>query len=198
MSSLAEICRENPSAPNCRVRLYWPAPQMVLSARKGTHRFSWDLHYEPVGEEPRAAGAPPARCPVTPTRTWTRRGAPPGTYTVRLTVGGREYSRPLTLGLDPRVKTSASKLEYAATLSREMYDAAMAAHAAYEEARAMAGRVTDASLRADVGTLARAAMAMQEAEVGPTERQVGACDAARAQFQEVMERWNALRTLAAP
>jgi len=43
-------------------------------------------------------------------------------------------------------------------------------------------------------SLIRAAMSMQEAEVGPTERQVAACDAARAQLQEVMQRWNALRT----
>jgi hypothetical protein len=47
-------------------------------------------------------------------------------------------------------------------------------------------------------SLMRAAMAMQEAEVGPTERHVAACDAARAQYDEVMQRWNALRTRAAP
>jgi hypothetical protein len=46
-------------------------------------------------------------------------------------------------------------------------------------------------------SLIRAAMSMQEAEVGPTERQVAACDAARAQLQEVTQRWNALRTRAA-
>jgi hypothetical protein len=39
-----------------------------------------------------------------------------------------------------------------------------------------------------------AAMAMQKAEVAPTARQVAACEAARAQLQEGMRNWNALRT----
>jgi hypothetical protein len=38
-----------------------------------------------------------------------------------------------------------------------------------------------------------AAMAMQGADVAPTRRQVAACDAAWAQFQEVMRQWIALR-----
>ncbi len=60
-----KICRENPTAPNCRVPLYWPAPQMVLSTRKGMHRFSWDLHFDPIGDEPQRR------------RRRNRRGAPP-------------------------------------------------------------------------------------------------------------------------
>jgi len=51
-----KICRQDPTAPNCRVPLYWPAPQMVLSTRKGMHRFSWDLHFDPIGDEPREGG----------------------------------------------------------------------------------------------------------------------------------------------
>ena len=41
---------ENPRAPHCSLPLYWPAPQMRLSTKAGMHRFSWDLHYDPVGE----------------------------------------------------------------------------------------------------------------------------------------------------
>ena len=41
--------------------------------------------------------------------------------------------------------------------------------------------------------LMRAAMAMQEAEVAPTERQVAACAEARARYQDVMQRWRALQ-----
>ena len=43
-----------------------------------------------------------------------------------------------------------------------------------------------------------AAMAMQAADVAPTMRQVAACEAAKAQFQEVMARWNALRAPGSP
>jgi hypothetical protein len=149
--------------------------------------------------------------------------APAGDYTIRLAVGGRQFEQPLTLRLDPRVKTSAAELEHVTTLSREMYDGAVAAHAAYEEARAMVERLAGADLKAEVEALApapgptggrrfrgaapsgpptlngvstslmSAAMSMQAAEVGPTERQVAACDAARTQLQEVMQRWEALR-----
>jgi hypothetical protein len=74
-------------------------------------------------------------------------------------VGGRQFTQPLTLRLDPRVKTSAADLERLATLSREMYDGAVAANAAYEAARAMVGRLaaaggSGAALRAEVEALA--------------------------------------------
>jgi hypothetical protein len=227
-----KICQRDPAAPNCRVPLYWPAPQMVLSTKKGMHRFSWDLHFEPIGDEPRAAGdalgAVPGRTYPAAEAPW----APPGEYTVRLTVAGRQYTRPLSLRLDPRVKTPAADLERAATLSREMYDGAVAANAAYEQARAMVARLGAAgagpealALKAELEALApnprpagrgpfsgagaaaspatldglsrilmSAAMAMQKAEVAPTARQVAACEAARAQLQEGMRNWNALRT----
>ena len=38
-----------------------------------------------------------------------------------------------------------------------------------------------------------AAMAMQAADVAPTMRMIAACDAARAQFDELMSRWNTLK-----
>lgn len=57
---------------------------------------------------------------------------------MKLTVGGKSYTQPLSLRLDPRVKTPAADLTRLAQLSREMWDGAMAANKAYEEARAMA------------------------------------------------------------
>jgi hypothetical protein len=129
-----EICRKDPTAPNCNVPLYWPAPQRVLSTKMGMHRFAWDLHYEPIGPEPREAsaeGAVPHHTYPSVNTPW----APPGEYTVRLIVNGRQLTQPLSLRLDPRVKTPAADLARVATLSREMYDDAVASHAAYEEAR---------------------------------------------------------------
>ncbi|MEZ5290568.1 MAG: hypothetical protein R2745_05770 [Vicinamibacterales bacterium] len=220
------ICQATPTAPNCRVPLYWLAPQMVLSTKKGMHRVAWDLHFDPIGEEPRegggATGAVPGHTYPSVQAPW----APPGQYRVRLTVGGQSYTQPLTLRLDPRVKTAAADLTQLATLSREMYDGAVAANAAYVEARALLARVgSDAALSADLRALApdprpaagrfgapapagpatldgvsrglmAAAMAMQEAETRPTARQVAACDTARTQLQEVMRRWSALKARA--
>jgi hypothetical protein len=191
------------------------------------HRFSWDLHYEPLGDEPRAGGGATG---AVPGRTYPRVDAPwapPGEYTVRLTVGGQAFTQPLSLRLDPRVTTPAEDLELLASLSREMWEGATAANAAYEEARALvadldaAGTPEAAARKAEIEALApppvaggfgrfgrrgggaaapltlqsvaqammSAAMAMQEAEVRPTARQIAACEAARDQYQEVMGRW---------
>ena len=220
------ICQQDPGAPNCRVPLYWPAPQMLVSTRRGMHRFSWDLHFEPLGEEPRAGGGATG---AVPGRTYPRVDAPwapPGEYTVRLTVGGQTFTQPLSLRLDPRVTTPAEDLELLASLSREMWDGATAADAAYQEARAMvaeldaAGTPEAAARKAKIEALApppapggfggfgrrggapsgpptlqsvsqammSAAMAKQEGEVRPTARQIAACEAARAQYQDVMGR----------
>ncbi len=67
--------------------------------------------------------------------------APPGTYTVRLTVDGKRYTQPITLKLDPRVKTPATALAQLNAVTRETYDAAVAAHNAYEQARALVAQL---------------------------------------------------------
>jgi photosystem II stability/assembly factor-like uncharacterized protein len=134
------ICERTPSAADCGLPLYWPAPPMTLSARAGAHRFSWDLHYDPIGAEDPAQGGDEGATGAVPHRTYpdvNAPWAPPGAYTVRLTADGRSYTQPLTLRLDPRVKTSATDLARLAALSREMYDGAKVTHAAYTRARAL-------------------------------------------------------------
>ena len=81
---------------------------------------------------------------------------------MRLTVGGKTYTQPLSLVLDPRVTTPAADLARAAELSREMYDGAVAAHTAYEQARALvkaldaAGGQDAAAFKAQVEAVAPA------------------------------------------
>ena len=225
-----KICQQNPNAPDCNVPLYWPEPQMVLSTEKGMHRFAWDLHFDPIGPEPRAAsgrnGVPHHTYPSV-NAPW----APPGHYTVRLTVAGRQYTQPLTLRLDPRVKTDPAQLEQLASLTREMYHGAIAAHQAYEEARTMVAKLDptkDAArikeiealapaprarggrggfggfffgrgpsgpptLESVSSTMMSAAMSMQAADVAPTDRDVQTCREAQAQYQEVMQKWDAMK-----
>jgi len=62
------------------------------------------------------------------------------------------------LRLDPRVKTSAAGLAQLASVTREPYDAAVAAHVAYEEARAAAARLeaTNSALKAQIDSIAPA------------------------------------------
>jgi len=54
-----------------------------------------------------------------------------GEYTVRLTVDGASYSQPLTLKLDPRVKTPALALATVATLTKELVGTATTTHEAF-------------------------------------------------------------------
>ena len=151
------LCQQTPTAPDCNLPFYWPAPQMNVSARAGMHRFSWDMKYEPIpgGGGRGGSAAVPRRTYPSVSAPW----APPGAYTVRLTVGGKRYTQPLTVHLDPRVKTPALVLTQLTTLTREMYTGAQTAHAAAEQARALASVLdaagADASaLKAEVATLA--------------------------------------------
>ena len=152
------ICQEDPSAPHCGLPLYWPGPPMLISTEHGMHRVWWDMHFNPVtagdtvpnGDE-EALGAVPHRTYTTPNSPW----APPGNYTVRLTVNGQQFNQPLTLRLDPRVKTPAAGLAQLATLSRELYDRAVALHRAYMDARQLASSAqASATLKAQLDSIA--------------------------------------------
>lgn len=150
-----KVCQKTPSAPFCGLPLYWPAPMMVISAKAGAHRFSWDLRYDPVSPEDlvpqgddEATGAVPHRTYQAMNTPW----APPGKYTVKLTVDGKSYTQPLTLKLDPRVKTSPAALAQLATLTREMHEGAVATRRAFVEGRAMVAQLANMS-GADVDAL---------------------------------------------
>jgi photosystem II stability/assembly factor-like uncharacterized protein len=143
------ICRQRPTATHCGLPLYWPAPQMRISTRAGMHRVWWDLRYQPFPvTDVQSAGNVPATGAV-PGRTYPGVASPwaaPGQYTVRLTANGKSHDQPLVLRLDPRVKTPALALARLATLSRSTYDAALAARAAYDQARALVGVLSGSDL----------------------------------------------------
>jgi hypothetical protein len=137
-----KVCQQTPGAPDCALPLYWPAAPIRLSTRAGFHRFTWDLHFDAIGEDPDAGdegaqGAVPHHTYDQPYSPW----APPGTYTARLTVDGKRYTQPITLKLDPRVTTSAAGLAQLNTATRETYDAAVTAHNAHEQARALVAQL---------------------------------------------------------
>ncbi len=140
MVAYNRVCQKTPTATFCGLPLYWPAKPIQLGTKAGMHRFAWDLHYDPIPPEDitdngddDATGAVPHRTYPTVNAPW----APPGQYTVRLTVNGTRYTQPLTLRLDPRVKTSPASLAQVATLSREMWSGSVAAYAANRTARAL-------------------------------------------------------------
>ncbi|MCA1650186.1 MAG: glycoside hydrolase, partial [Acidobacteria bacterium] len=117
------------------VPAYWIRPTLVLSNDAGMHRFVWDLHYtRPEGM--------PASFPISATYGNTARSprgpwAHPGRYTVTLTVDGKSYTRPLTVKMDPRVKTAPAALLQQFTLSKRLSDGIDASAKAIIEIRAM-------------------------------------------------------------
>jgi photosystem II stability/assembly factor-like uncharacterized protein len=102
-----------------RIPTYWIRPPQSLSTKAGMHRFLWDLHYMPVpGVEPEfPISATYRNTAPAATSPW----AAPGDYTVTLTVDGKTFSQPLTLGMDPRVKASAADLQEQFDLSWKLY-----------------------------------------------------------------------------
>ncbi len=159
------MCQATPTAPNCSVPLYWAAPEMEISTQAGMHRVWWDMRYDPVatdgGGRARGSNAVPHRTYPSINAPW----ATPGSYTVRLTVGGQTYTQPLALHLDPRVQTSAADLATLARLTDEMYDGAVAARTTYDQARDLVAQLATLSgdgipeFKAQVEALAPAAVA---------------------------------------
>jgi photosystem II stability/assembly factor-like uncharacterized protein len=83
---------------------YWVRMPKLLSTTPGMHRWVWDLHYTtPLSTR---YDYPIAAVPEDTPRLPQGPSALPGQYTVRLTVNGHAVSEPLTVKMDPRVKTS--------------------------------------------------------------------------------------------
>ena len=108
-----------PPDPTLEIPSYWVRPPQKLSSDAGMHRFLWDMHFPPVpGIRPEyPIAAVPHNTAPQPSSPW----AMPGQYTVVLTVNGKAYSQPLTVQMDPRVKTAASDLEKQFQLSEKLY-----------------------------------------------------------------------------
>jgi photosystem II stability/assembly factor-like uncharacterized protein len=102
-----------------KIPSYWIRPPQSVSTKAGMHRFLWDMHYTPVPDiEPEfPISATYRNTASTATSLW----AAPGDYTVTLTVNGKTFSQPLTVVMDPRVKTSAADLREQLDLSWQLY-----------------------------------------------------------------------------
>jgi photosystem II stability/assembly factor-like uncharacterized protein len=98
-SSTARV--EAPKRPGA-VADGWIEPPPPLTARAGMNRFVWDLRYAPPGaEDPENDFGRPVNGPQ----------VLPGTYTVRLTVGGQSYTQPLKVTADPRSTATPQELQ---------------------------------------------------------------------------------------
>jgi len=211
-----------PDAADAPVPLYWYRRPQPLAKSAGMHRFMWDVHYQSAPGVGGRGGLPIAAVPFdtvpVPTAPW----APPGQYTVQLTVNGRSYTQPLTLKMDPRVKTPPAGLAQQFTLSKQMYDGMLDAQKALDELRrlklqahgavaeklaALAGQPPvglgggrgatsegPETLNSIMAGLNQLTGLLQGADVTPTTQLVAAVSQRKAALDKLLAQWNALKT----
>jgi photosystem II stability/assembly factor-like uncharacterized protein len=107
-----------PDLTKLRIPTYWIRPFQPLSSQGGMHRFLWDLHYDQLASiEPEYPMSAVYRdTPPSPTSPWVT----PGDYTVTLMAGGKTFSQPLTVKMDPRIKMTPRELDEQLHLSQQL------------------------------------------------------------------------------
>jgi len=128
------------------VPTYWVRPPRTLSADAGFHRFVWDLHYPPPdtlrrGYPMTAIYEDTARHPLGP---WVL----PGQYTVRLIAGATTSTQPLTVAMDPRVKTPSADLARQFELATQICAAMHEDFTALREVQSLRARLKKLKARA--------------------------------------------------
>lgn len=108
-------------------------PERGLPAEAGLNRFVWDMRYE---------GA--TRVPHSPLWGGSTDGpeALPGTYQVRLTVNGKQYTAPLEIVRDPRLKVTQQDLEKQFDLLIKIRDRVTQAHDTVNQIRDIRAQIT--------------------------------------------------------
>ncbi|HWE46924.1 MAG TPA: hypothetical protein VG407_12940 [Caulobacteraceae bacterium] len=150
-----------PDVSKLRLTPDWAVPPPAPSAAGGMHRFVWDLHYAV------SAGADAQDEDGLETKgVW----APPGRYTVELTVDGETLRQPLTLQPDPRVKDTP-----------QMYAAEFALARRIEADTAKAGRgvATAEALHKKLEAAATGASKGERAKIEAADREVMAAGGIR-------------------
>ena len=151
-----------PDPATSTLPLYWFRPPMTLATTPGMHRFTWDVHYQPLGEN--VVGGPnlgiaavPHNTVPAPTTPWVN----PGQFTVKLTVNGKTYSQPIVVKQDPRVKTAALAMQAIYTQSKAAYYGAVETRDAANRARAIREQIARVMPQA-TGDLAAALAALDK------------------------------------
>jgi hypothetical protein len=105
--------------PDVNIPHYWIRFQETLSPDKGSHRFLWDMRYEPLNI--------PVSYPIRAiyNNTAPRETSPfvmPGNYVAKLTVDGKTWQQSFTIKMDPRVETPVADLRLQHDLSLLVYN----------------------------------------------------------------------------
>ncbi len=160
--------------PDLAIPAYWVRPPHPLASNAGFHRFVWDLHYPRVpGIKPEyPIAAVPRNTAPAPTSPWIM----PGEYKVILTVDGQKYIQPLTVQMDPRVKTPVADLQKQFDLSQQVYQDLLALQPVIERvtaARTQLKAKREKASPADVAKIDEASKELESLEGGEGRRRWG-------------------------
>jgi photosystem II stability/assembly factor-like uncharacterized protein len=201
---------------------YWIRPHQALSINAGSHRFTWDMHYQPLDVP---ASFPIAAIYMNTAAEPTSPLVLPGMYTLKLTVDGKVYEQALEIKMDPRVKTPAPSLKQQHDLSLLCYEGRKKCMTLLEEVhrfRAMLqSNLTSAEIRVaeKLGPLEKEAGVLENTLPGsetpgfdrlqnnftslfnnlqdndwpPTTQTITAVQAAQQQLEKLLTKWNELK-----
>jgi photosystem II stability/assembly factor-like uncharacterized protein len=147
-----------PPEKDLNVPTYWIRPPQIPPAAAGMHRFVWDLRYTPP--DALRGGYPMTAIDHNTPREPRGPIALPGEYTVKLTVDGKSFTQPLTVKMDPRVKTPPAGL-------KQQFDLAM------KVVELMSRTKSPDKARLN-GELSRVLEAIEGADAAPTPQMVAA------------------------
>jgi photosystem II stability/assembly factor-like uncharacterized protein len=175
---------------------YWIRPGQPLSAAAGLHRFVWDVRHE----RPAVNGfnypmtAIYMNTPRTPLGSWVL----PGRYSVRLTVDGKTQTQPLTVKMDPRVKTSAADLKLMYDTSRAVDAMLRRVARAQAEIRALPAKTSAATelgqrLARAGAPLAQMFSAVEGADAAPMPVVLDAWKATSAAVDAALAEWEKMK-----
>ncbi len=157
--------------PKLPIPTFWPQLPKTLPATAGLHRWVWDLHYTASDSLKHSYPifATPHRTPRLPLGP----RALPGTYTVKLTVAGQSYTAPLTVRMDPRVKTSAADWQKNFDLQSQLSSLINRGTHALRRAKSLTEQIDElakvpAAPAADLAAFKTKVQAANDALAGPT------------------------------
>lgn len=168
--------------PKNNVPPYWIRPQQILSGTAGSHRFMWDMHYQPLNL--------PVTWPISatymntapdPTSPWVL----PGNYTARLTVDGKIYNQSFAVKMDPRVKTSVKDLVVQHDLSLICYNNILKCQ---NDLKFISDKDQVAEIRKYMGSFISLQNILQDSDMPPTTQTINAVKETVAAYADFLKK----------
>jgi hypothetical protein len=166
--------------PPNNVPAYWIRPQQILPATTGSHRFTWDMRYEPLNVPP---SYPIAAIYKNTAPNETSPFVMPGTYTVVLSVNGvRASGQSFTIKMDPRVKTPVVELQKQHDLSLQCYEGRKKCMAMLSSGN------QDPSWARLNNAFASLFNTLQETDMAPTQQTISAAAELKKQLEDLLKK----------